>query len=85
MGDKSLFLLDGKSYKLKHRLPTIKVPQIVLTRENDGLMLIRIPLDQLKKDKGDLILDIPNIIECAVWISIAAKSKHIVQIIDGAT
>lgn len=78
-------MLDGKTFKLKHRLPTIKVPQVVLTKENDRLLLIKIPLDQLKKDKGDLILDIPNVIECAVWIATAAKSKTIVQIIDSAT
>jgi myosin-1 len=87
VGDKSLFLLelDAKSFKLKHKLPTIKVPQVVLTKENDGLMLIKIPLDQLKKDKGDLILDIPNVIECAIWIATAARNKNIVQVIDSAT
>lgn len=57
----------------------------MLTKENNGLMLIKIPLDQLKKDKGDLILDIPNVIECAIWIVTAARNKKIVQIIDTAT
>lgn len=57
---------------------------MVLTRENDGLMLVRIP-PELTKDKGDLILDIPHVIECAMWIAVAAKNKKIVEVTDSAT
>lgn len=81
VGDKSLFLLDAKTYKQKHRVPLNKIPNVVLTKEGDGLMLIRIPLE-LKKDKGDLILDIPQIIECSIWIITATNNKNIIQIID---
>lgn len=84
IGDKSLYLLDAKTYKQKHKISLNKIPKIVLTKERDGLMLIRIPLE-LKKDKGDLILDIPQIIECATWIIEAAKKKEIVEIVDSAS
>lgn len=83
IGDKSLFLLDAKTYKQKHRIPLNKIPKVNLTPERDGLMLIRIPLE-LKRDKGDLILDIPQIIECSIWIITAAKNKQIIEIIDTA-
>lgn len=84
IGDKSLFLLDAKTYKQKHRIPLSRIPKIVLTKERDGLMLIRIPLE-LKKDKGDLILDIPQIIECAIWFITASKKKDVVEIVDTAS
>jgi len=85
IGDKSLFLLDAKTYKQKHRIPLAKIPKIVLTRERDGLMLIRIP-PELKKDKGDLILDIPQIIECSIWfITASNNNKNIIEIIDSAS
>lgn len=83
-GDKSLFLLDAKTYKQKHRVPLNKIPKVVLTKERDGLMLIRIPLE-LKKDKGDLILDIPQIIECSIWFMTATKRTDLVEIVDQAS
>lgn len=84
LGDKSLFLLDAKTYKQKHRILLSKIPKIVLTKERDGLMLIRIPLE-LKKDKGDLILDIPQVIECAIWFITASNRKDAVEIVDNAS
>lgn len=83
-GDKSFFLLDAKDYKQKHRIPLSKIPKIVLTRERDGLMLIRIPLE-LKKDKGDLILDIPHVIECAIWFLIASRREDAVELVESSS
>lgn len=83
-GDKSLFLLDAKTYKQKHRIPLNKIPKLVLSKERDGLMLIKIPLE-LKKDKGDLILDIPQVIECAIWFITASNKKDVVEIVDSAS
>lgn len=84
IGNKSVFLLDGKSYKQKHKIPINKIPKVLVTQERDGLMLIRIPLD-LKKDKGDLILDIPEVIECSVWFLEAAGKKELIEVIDKAS
>lgn len=83
-GDRSLFLLDAKTYKLKHRILLSKIPKLVVTKERDGLLLIRIPLE-LKKDKGDLILDIPQIIECAIWFIDASNKRDVVEIVDSAS
>ncbi|CRK97386.1 CLUMA_CG010776, isoform A [Clunio marinus] len=84
IGERSFFLLDAKSFKQKHRIPLTKLPKIVLTKERDGLLLIRIPLE-LKKDKGDLILDIPAVIECAVWFVMASKKNDMVEIVDSTS
>lgn len=84
IGDKSLFLLDAKTNKQKHRIPLNKIPKLVLTTERDGLMLIRIS-PELKKDKGDLILDIPQVIECSIWILTAVNKTDLVEIVDKAS
>ncbi|KAG5682114.1 hypothetical protein PVAND_011493 [Polypedilum vanderplanki] len=84
IGDKSLFLIDAKTYKQKHRISLNKIPNIVLTKEGDNLLLVRIPLE-LKKDKGDLILDVPYIIECCTWWIKATNNINIIQITDSAT
>lgn len=50
--DAALYVLDAasrKTFKLKHRLPLDKL-RVVVTNENDELVLIKIPQD-LKKDK----------------------------------
>lgn len=50
--NKAIYLLDGnggKVYKQKHKLP-LDVISLVVTAENDGLLMIRIPAE-LKKDK----------------------------------
>lgn len=81
IGDKSLFLLDAKTFKQKHRILLTKIPKIVVTKERDGLMLIRIPLE-LKKDKGDLILDIPQIIEGCIWFVSATKQIDSIDVVE---
>ena len=80
MTNQSIYLLDAKTYKQKHKLPLDKI-DFCITSERDGIMLIRIPLE-LKKDKGDLILDIPDLIECCVWIVDISKKKQILTIVD---
>jgi myosin I len=80
LGDKNLFLLDTKSLQRKHKIPISSIPEIVLTKGKDGLALIKIPLE-MKKDKGDLILDIPHIIEFATWFVSTSKQNNI-KIID---
>lgn len=81
IGSNNLYLLDPKTIKLKHKITISKIPKVVVTKESDNLMLIRIPLE-LKKDKGDLILDLPHVIECCMWISKVSKYNNIVEIMD---
>lgn len=80
LSEKSIYILDAKSFKQKHRLSLDKV-EFNITNEMDSLFLIRIPPD-LKDDKGDLILEIPQLVECCIWIIDATKNKNIVKIID---
>jgi myosin I len=86
LSDKAVYLLDAKTYKQKHRLPLDKI-DFCITNKNDSLMLIRIPLLEMKKDKGDLILDVPELIECCIWILDVTKEyggdySQILNIID---
>ncbi|XP_034658441.1 unconventional myosin IC isoform X1 [Drosophila subobscura] len=80
LSNKAVYVLDGKTYKQKHRLPLDKI-DFTLTNHNDDLMVIRIPLD-LKKDKGDLILIIPRIIEFCTYIIDTVGTAQIVSIVD---
>lgn len=80
LSDRALYLLDGKTYKQKHRLPLDKI-DFCVTNVRDSLMLVRIPME-LKKDKGDLILEVPHIIECCVWILDVTGRRQILQIVD---
>ncbi|XP_026463842.1 myosin-IB-like [Ctenocephalides felis] len=86
VSDKSLYLVEvasnGKGIKMKHKLQLDKV-SFVITANNDNLLMVRIPAD-FKKDKGDLILEVPHLIECLVWILDLDKTKSfsILQILD---
>lgn len=83
LSEKAVYILDAKTYKQKHRLPIEKL-EFIVTSEMDSLFLIRIP-SELKEDKGDLILEIPELIECCIWIIEATKKKNIIQIIDAGS
>jgi myosin-1 len=81
LSDKNLYVLDAKTYKQKHRLPLTMIDFFV-TNERDGILLIRIPLE-LKKDKGDLIVEIPKIIEFCIWImSTKGNKMDAIEIVD---
>lgn len=66
--------------KEKHKIPLSQILEVVVTKQNDDLMLVRIP-PEMKMDKGDLILKIPSLIECAVWFAESSKRK-IIEIVD---
>ncbi|KAL5292703.1 MYO1H family protein [Megaselia abdita] len=84
ISNSAIYVLDGKSYKQKHRLPLEKL-DFNVTNHTDSLLLIRIPLE-LKKDKGDLILEVPKIIECCTYlIKTVNKNKGLLSIVDTAS
>lgn len=83
LGNSSLYLLDAKTYKIKHRLPLNKI-DFCVSSHKDNMMVVRIP-DDLKKDKGDLILEIPAIIECCIWIIDVTMKRDIITIFDTAS
>ena len=51
--NEALYLLEGRTFKLKHRLPLESILEVSVTSESDRLLLLRIPSD-LKKDKVSL-------------------------------
>lgn len=83
LSDKAFYVLDGKTFKQKHRLTFDKV-DVVLTKKRDDLMVIRIPLE-LKKDKGDLILVIPFLIELATFIVDTVGTANILSFVERAS
>lgn len=80
LSDCAMYLLDGKTYKQKHRLPLDKI-DFCITSLRDNIMLVRIPIE-LKSDKGDLILEIPELIECCIWILDVTGHRNILNIVD---
>ncbi|XP_067646670.1 unconventional myosin IC isoform X2 [Eurosta solidaginis] len=80
LSNKALYVLDGKSYKQKHRLPLDKI-DFVTTNHSDSLVVIRIPLE-LKKDKGDLILEIPYIVELGTLVVDTVGTANIFTIVS---
>lgn len=84
--DAALYVLDAasrKTFKLKHRLPLDKL-RVVVTNENDELVLIKIPQD-LKKDKGDLIISVSHIIEALTIVTDYTKKPELIEIVDTRT
>ncbi|XP_046390643.1 unconventional myosin IC [Ischnura elegans] len=73
--NKNIYLLDAKTFKTKHCLTYDSITEILITTETDSLLVIRIPSD-LKKDKGDLILQVENLIEAlTILIDITGKPE----------
>ncbi|XP_041978800.1 unconventional myosin IC isoform X2 [Aricia agestis] len=83
--DKALYVLDPskRTFKLKHRLPLDRL-RVVLTTETDSLILIKIPQD-LKKDKGDLIVSVSHLIEALTIVTDHTGKPDIVEIVDTNT
>ncbi|XP_030750397.1 unconventional myosin IC isoform X1 [Sitophilus oryzae] len=81
----NLHVLECKgSVKQKHVLPLRKL-QFVVTHENDKFLLVRIPEDLLKKDKGDLLLEVPHLIEAITAIIKVTNDRNALTIIDATT
>lgn len=84
--DKALYVLDAagrKTFKLKHRLPLDKL-RVIVTNETDSLVLIKIP-QELKKDKGDLIISVPQLIEALTIVTDYTKKPELIEIVDTRT
>uniref|UniRef100_A0A1B6CDD8 Myosin motor domain-containing protein n=3 Tax=Clastoptera arizonana TaxID=38151 RepID=A0A1B6CDD8_9HEMI len=79
--NKSLFLVeeDTKQFKLKHKLPLNMIIKLEVTTEADRFLLIRIS-PELKKDKGDLILELPNVIEALTIITSITNMPELINI-----
>ncbi|XP_034239658.1 unconventional myosin IC isoform X2 [Thrips palmi] len=82
--DDALYLLEGRTFKLKHRLAFESLNEVAITAEGDSFLLLRIPTD-LKKDKGDLILQVPHLIEAVTLIVDSARKPQMLNIVEGGT
>ncbi|XP_008200294.1 unconventional myosin IC [Tribolium castaneum] len=80
---KNFYVIEVKnsSAKQKHCLPLSKL-NFVVTPNNDKMLLVRIPEDLLKKDKGDLILEVPHLIEAVTYIINVTDNPGLLTIID---
>ncbi|KAK4872802.1 hypothetical protein RN001_014831 [Aquatica leii] len=82
---KAFYLLEmTKSVKQKHRFP-IEAISLIVTSENDKVLMVRLPEDLLKKDKGDLILEFPNLIEAITMIIDITRKPTMLAILDSKT
>lgn len=78
----NLHLLECKgSVKQKHCLPLKKL-HFIISPENDRMLVIQIPEEFIKKDKGDLILEVPNLIEAMTLIMDTIQDPSVLTIID---
>ncbi|XP_076054733.1 unconventional myosin 61F isoform X2 [Oratosquilla oratoria] len=83
----ALYLLEGKENKLqlKHRLSLKEVQQLVVSPNSDNLLLIQIPPENAKKDKGDLILNVPNAIEAVTKIVSVSDNNEVLYIAESSS
>ncbi|XP_017887268.1 myosin-IB [Ceratina calcarata] len=80
--ENAVYILDTlKTFKLKHRLPYKSIEELVVTGESDNLLIVRIP-PELKKDKGDLILEVPHTIEALTKAIDVTNNPSILKIIN---
>ncbi|KAL3275737.1 hypothetical protein HHI36_020482 [Cryptolaemus montrouzieri] len=69
------------SAKVKHCLP-LKRLTLAVTSENDKILLVRIPEDLLAKNKGDLILEVPHLIEAVTKIISITQDESMLMVAD---
>lgn len=81
--NKNLHVLEINkgAVKTKHCLPLIRL-SYVITPGTDKMLLVRIPEEFMKKDKGDLILEVPNLIEALTFLINATQNTEQLTIID---
>lgn len=83
--NKAFYLLEvTKSVKQKHRFPIDSI-SFVVTSERDSICMVRIPEELIKKNKGDLILEVPHLIEALTKIIDLTKNSSQLSILDSKT
>ncbi|XP_068633080.1 unconventional myosin IC isoform X2 [Battus philenor] len=83
---RALYVVEAagrRTFRLKHRLPLDRL-RVVVTNESDQLALIKIPQD-LKKDKGDLIISVSHLIEALTIVTDYTKKPDLIEIVDTRT
>ncbi|KAK3853225.1 hypothetical protein Pcinc_040224, partial [Petrolisthes cinctipes] len=80
----ALYLLEVKEKKVKqkHRFPLKEIQGLHVSPNTDNLILIQIPVENAKKDKGDLIISVPNVIEAVTKIISIGDNTEILKIAE---
>uniref|UniRef100_A0A2P2I3E2 Myosin-IB-like n=1 Tax=Hirondellea gigas TaxID=1518452 RepID=A0A2P2I3E2_9CRUS len=82
----ALYLLesnkDSTKLKLKHRFPLKDIHRLTVSPNNDTFVLIQTPHENYEKDKGDLILRLPNVIEAITKIVTLSDNPDVVNVAD---
>lgn len=82
----ALYLLeankDSTKLKLKHRFSLKEILKLTVSPNNDTFVLIQTPPENHDKDKGDLILRLPKVIEAITKIVTLSDNPEVVTIAD---
>ncbi|KAK8726218.1 hypothetical protein OTU49_010428 [Cherax quadricarinatus] len=80
----ALYLLEAKENKLKHkhRFSLKEVQGLHVSPNTDNLLLIQIPVENAKRDKGDLIVSLPNVIEAVTKIITVSDSPEVLKVAE---
>ncbi|XP_042890951.1 unconventional myosin IC-like [Penaeus japonicus] len=88
----ALYLLEAKENKLKqkHRFSLKEVQGLHVSPNTDNLLLVQIPVENAKRDKsdgdsnpkGDLILNVPNVIEAVTKIISISDNAEVLKVAE---
>ncbi|XP_037794658.1 unconventional myosin IC-like isoform X1 [Penaeus monodon] len=83
----ALYLLEAKENKLKqkHRFSLKEVQGLHVSPNTDNLLLVQIPVENAKRDKGDLILNVPNVIEAVTKMISISDNSEVLKIAETET
>ncbi|ROT71995.1 putative myosin-IB isoform X3 [Penaeus vannamei] len=83
----ALYLLEAKENKLKqkHRFSLKEVQGLHVSPNTDNLLLVQIPVENAKRDKGDLILNVPNVIEAVTKMISISDNPEVLKIAETET
>ncbi|KAL7639778.1 UNVERIFIED_CONTAM: hypothetical protein RMT77_009188 [Armadillidium vulgare] len=83
---KSVYLLqDKEKLKAKESYHLNQISRLVVSPNNDPFLMIKIDVKNVKKEKGDLILSISNVIEVVTKIVIQSGKPELLFIMDSTT
>ncbi|KAF2362429.1 Myosin head motor domain, partial [Trinorchestia longiramus] len=82
----ALYLIESikedTKLKLKHRFSLKEIHRLIVSPNNDTFVLIQTPMENHEKDKGDLILRLPNAIEAVTKIVALSDNPDALTIAD---
>ncbi|PFX32989.1 Unconventional myosin-Ic [Stylophora pistillata] len=80
--EQAIYILDDKTYKLKHRITNSSLTGISVSSKTDEVLVLHLPIED-KGDKGDLILTSTHVIETVVYILNALNNNQLLKIETG--